>query len=1398
MRLKLPVLECQLNLYSFLLSAMLMMLSPSLSFASSNNLYFDHFSIKEGLSQSSASCVLQDSNGFLWIGTQSGLNRYDGYQFKHYKYSEHPASLSGNWVTACLEDKQGRLWFGTAASGLNRFEPNTESFTHFKHEKDNTNSLRDNRIWSLLEDHQGQLWIGTEAGGVSRLNLARTEFTHFTHDKDKTSSISPGMVRTLHQDKRGRLWLGTYSGLNLFTPKTEDFIHYQHQPANPNSITKGSIWSLADDNQGNLWIGTLTGLDRFNPQKGTFTHFQHDPNKSNSLSHNWVFSLYASNDNKLWIGTYGKGLSVYDLSEGSFTHYKNSETDTNSLSSNYILSMHSDQYGHLWIGTDGGGINRMIPSRSLFNHHQYSKLHPKGLSDNFVRSLLQDSQGQLWVGTRTGGLNRSIPGTKNFEHYQHDPSNSSSLSNKYVFALHEDSQGNIWIGTYGGGLNQFNPKQKNFTRYQHNPKIKNGLTSNYLYVIKSEKNGKLWIGSNKGLDLFDPSDGSVTNYHHQPDKADSLSQNTVISLLYDRQGRLWVGTRGGLNRLDPGAKGFIRYQENSQSKVAISSNIILSLHEDKNGSMWIGTMRGLNHFNTDTQTFTHYNETHGLASDHISGILEDNSGHLWLSTSHGLSKFNIQNKTFKNYLPEDGLQGNSFLPGSAFKSPQGELFFGGSNGFNHFFPQQLKPDPVAPTVILTDFLLFNQSVPIKMPDREYLTKQTQYQLESSISTTKELTLTHNENLFSFEFTGLNLVSPQRNQYAYKLEGFDQQWIYTDYKKRYATYTNIPAGSYQLRVRASNKDGLWTPKEARLKLIILPPPWKSWWAYTLYFIVSSGILLTVIWLIYHRKIAEKDKQAALIIAETKDKLIGNVSHEFRTPLTLILGPLNKLIKNATSINERKSLKLIQRNGYRLLDMVDQMLDLTQLQSNDSIKFKYQELKTVINFIYQSFLPLAEEKNIQITIIDKSQKPLWVYMFPDAVEKLFVNIISNAFKYTQAGGQITITISNANLSSKGIQQAEISIKDTGVGISPKELENIFKRFSRVESSSHHIQGTGIGLTLVKEILSRHDGHITVESKLNVGSEFIIQLPLVENLKSQKLLINEDMQELTTPQTLRSANDDGNEEKDIITANNNLKLKKSLLIIEDNTEMRRYLKSILSQQYDCSCAENGEEGIMITQAQYPDIIVCDVMMPLLDGFAVVEAIRNNMATSHIPILLLSAKNDRESKLHGLNLLADDYLTKPFDEQELLTRVNNLLHIRTLVRRSLTQQVTDSEKSLFETNDALSEKDTLFVNNLQTVMAANYAEVNFSTEDLAQSLHIGVRSLQVKMKALFDLSPMDYLRMYRLQQAKQLLANTDISIGLIAEQVGFNSQSYFSRCFKAINQLSPKQFRQQLENSN
>ncbi len=1223
--------------------------------ASAPSIRFERLSLEDGLPQATVTRVLADSTGFIWVGTYDGLARYDGYNFKIFQYNaDNPTSLSSNAILAITEGSQGYIWVGTL-NGLNRFDPKTETFKRYLFDEKNLNSLNDDIIYTITEDNQGILWIGTRNGGLNRFDPQLETFTHFKFDASNPNSLSSNGVFAIHQDSQGILWLGTRAGLDKFNPRSKAFKHYQLNSNDPENLSKYSVRAITEDFAGNLWVGTLGGgLNSFNPKTETFTAYRHKDNEPNSLSSDNINAIEVDNQGEIWIGFESSGLDRFDKTTETFAHYRYQVDNPNSLSGDTIETISKDNQGNLWVGTHGGGLNYFNPKTQVFNHYRSDINNSNSLRANLVYAIAEDRQGNLWLGVNSGGLTRFDPKTKSFSHYLFNTNDANNFQNDIdnAFAITEDSKGQLWLRTLDRGLMRFNPETNKFTQYKYKTSNANSSIHKRTSAITEDGQGNFWIGTlGEGLHHFNPKTNINVQYHPQKSNNNSILDDIVYVLTKDSQGNLWVGSALGLNHFNPKTKQFTHYRHEDHNPNSFSGGVINAIKEDSQGDIWIGTDLGLNHFNSKTKQFTYYNKKHGLPNDYIYAIEEDNHGFLWMSSNHGLSRFNPKTKTFKNYDVTDGLQNNEFNTGASFKSKNGELFFGGINGFNRFFPEQIKDDLQVPVVVITEMLLLNQPVAIAQSNTKAKTKssniinsdkKTDFTLTQAIHLTKEITLSHLDNIVAFEFSALHFANAKKNRYAYKLEGFDNDWITTDYKNRRATYTNLADGDYLLRVKASNASGVWNEEGVSLKITVLPALWHTWWAYTLYFILS--LILVALLVREQRKKAQFERglikqlehkvaeQTASIKEESKKvikankvkaQFLTNMSHEIRTPLTSIIGQTEAILHGDID-NSPDEIKVIHNNSLHLLSLVNDTLDLSKIEVN---KFELEimplDLTQILLDLKNIFTEQAASKGLNFTIHHTLPAPFMINIDGLRLKQILINLCSNAIKFTEKG-DVSIELSTQYY--RHINELIFTVKDTGIGMNEEQLSRVFDAFTQADTSiSRRFGGSGLGLSLSEKLAHFMGGIIDVESKPNQGSIFTLILPFTP---TSSTTITKEFKPIEHTYS------------------------GTILLAEDHDDNRHLVTRLLTRLgFDVFTAVNGYEVIESYLRNKPDLILLDIQMPEMDGIEAVKILRDKGC--EVPIIALTANARAKELEQYLAIGFDDFQTKPFERQSFIEKI-------------------------------------------------------------------------------------------------------------------------------------------------
>ena len=1415
--------------YTLFLSCVFFMVPISNSLAGTTpSLRFEKPKVDGEVFDEATRDMIIDQKGFLWLSTNNGLVRYDGYTLKRFQHDPNNLySISGNRARAILEDSNGHLWIGTFGAGLNHFNPETEVFSHFLFDK-----FKEASIVHLYEDKLGNIWLSTVKHGLFKFEPKSGNYTHYLNIDDEPGSIANNTVLQVVEDPIGNLWVATNNGLDYFDQEKQVFMHYRSKDNDTTSLSNNMVNTIYYDHSGKLWVGTHRGLNLFNPLTNNFQrYFPDEKNTYQRTDENSIKAIHEDLSGVFWVGTLDGGLKVFDPKKSTFISHRYKENDPHSLLSNRISrqGIIEDRSGLLWIRTDSG-INQLNLLANRFTNYRHDENNPASLSDNRIQGIYEDSDEQLWVGTNDSGLNLFEEENNQFIKYRFKPEDSKSISSDRILSVLVDRDKTLWVGT-NKGLNRREKNQQGFTRYRFDPV--NLIGDDRIVGLLEDHQGLIWIATSNGLRQYDKSKNSFKLFSHNPEVADSLVSQSITFIYEDLSQRLWIGTASGLDLYHPDTDKFTHFKHDPQSNSSLSKNAIRFIHQSKDGYFWIGfTNGGFDRVDFKTLKFKYYGKEDGLASEFTRQIVEDENGYFWFTTDVGISRFDAQEELFENFFPEDGALGKFGYWSSATKRSNGELVFGSFNGLVSLdpdnFPRGLSATSSHPQVNLTEFLVFNRNAPLlsnssltKENSKEERGQNKSFYLKKSISHSQEIVLSHNESIFSFEFSALDFLVPNKIQYAYQLIGVDKDWVNTSANKRFATYMNIPAGEYQFKVKASNKNGVWSDYTRTLKVIILPPLWLTWWAKLIYVLFSLIVLVSFYYfrtsslrkraLTLEKKVEQRtqelileksaveqrtkelaqEKQVVEQLLSQKMEEFANVSHEFRTPLTLILGPVESILKSKVSGVTKTKLGVIKRNGFRLLRMVDQLLHMEEFKVKRALTQTPHNIKSIIEVIVQSFKPLMESKNIQLETGQVDD--IWSLYTPDAFEKILLNLISNAFKYTPVNGRITVSAIRQNE-----HQFILTVADTGIGIAKEQQTKIFERYQRVQNeNSERITGSGIGLALVKELVEAHSGQVKLDSELGKGSIFQVlinhETENLNNLKNANQYINTEMVNLELESLIKQSSEDINQYPIKVSKTAN-KHEPVILVIEDNPDMRGYISSILSSTYRIIMAVDGIQGVELAVKEVPDFIISDVMMPGRNGFEVSRLLKLNNITSHIPIILLTAKNDKQSRIRGWKENIDDYLSKPFDADELLIRISNLLSIRKLLQQRFIQQLQSHNEVSQEKNVTEDENETsteqAFLQKFDLLISEQINNQNLRIVTIASAMHMTERQLFRKFKALLNTTPADYLRNRRLEKAINLI-NQGINIGEVAYLVGFSSHSNFNRCFKARYGKTPTGYR-------
>lgn len=1317
---------------------------------------FSYISINEGLSQSTVFSIDQDKRGNMWFATYDGVNKYDGYAFTVYQHNEDdPNSIANDISRIVKTDSQGRVWIGTR-DGLSRYDEEKDIFQNFFYEK-NGKHLQVNGIEEISPE---QLLISTPEGLIM-FDIKESKF----RDDSFSTAMHKTIASTLYRQD-DQIYIGTSTdGLYTYSITQKTF-----EKVIPILGTK-QIQAILQQSPTRIWVATEgAGLFLINPKTKEIKNYLHSPSNPKSISSNYIRSLAMDSQNRLWIGTFND-LNIYHEGTDSFASYSSNPVENGSLSQRSVRSIFMDSQGGMWLGTYFGGLNYYHPIRNRFKNIRNIP-YKNSLSDNVVSCIVEDKDKNLWIGTNDGGLNLYNPITQRFTSYtlQEDESARGIGSNNIKAVYVDEKKSLVYIGTHAGGLSILH---RNSGQVENFNQRNSQLVNENVYAILPDGEGNLWLGTLSALVRFNPEQRSFTTIEKEKDGTPVVSKQ-ITTLFRDSHKRLWIGGEEGLSVFKQEG---LDIQKASILPVSNVTKLFTNcIYEASNGVIWVGTREGFYCFNEKDKQIKRYNTTNGLPNNVVYGILEDSFGRLWLSTNRGISCFNPETEKFRNFTESDGLQSNQFNTASYCRTSVGQMYFGGINGITTFRPELLLDNPYTPPVVITKLQLFNKVV---RPDDEtgILTK--------NISETKSITLKSWQTAFSIEFVVSNYISGQHNTFAYKLEGYDKEWYYlTD--SRTVSYSNLAQGTYQFLVKAANSDGKWNPIPTALEIIVLPIWYKTWWALLIFFATFAGFITFVFRFFWMRKsmeaqleIERRDKEHQEEINQMKMRFFINISHELRTPLTLILTPLQEIINKISDRWTRNQLEYIQRNANRLLHLVNQLMDYRRAELGVfELKAKKGNAHQLIQDNFLFYDKLARHKKITYTLHSELEDKE-VLFDANYLELIVNNLLSNAFKYTESGQSITVTLKEEN------GWLLLQVSDTGIGIPINKQGKIFERFYQIESE--HV-GSGIGLSLVQRLIELHHGRIELDSEENKGSTFSVYLP--QDLSVYK------------PSELAS-NNEQNEEEQVYSTNSKAmyfidtekvenesvesgdKKRGTILIVEDNNEIRRYLNNGLADLFNTLEAGNGEEALEKLKDNEVDVIVTDVMMPVMDGIKLCKNVKQNIRTCHIPVIILSAKTDIKDQMEGLQMGADDYIPKPFSLAILTTKIQNMMRTR---RRMLDKYAksleVEPEKITFNA------MDEALLKRAMAIVEKNMDNIEFSTDEFAREMNMSRSNLHLKLKAITGESTIDFIRKIRFNEAAKLLKDGRYTVAEVSTMVGFNTPSYFATSFKKYFGCLPTEY--------
>lgn len=1330
--------------------------------AQSDYIHFQHIGVNEGLSQSTVLGITQDKQGNLWIATHDGLNKFNGSDFTIYRNNTWESrSIAGNVIHTCLNDSRNRIWAGTNV-GLSLYDPTDESFSNFIcKQQEKMLGIRE-----IVEIDEHRLLVVPSKG--SKLQIFHTNTRQFG-DEPLHSQLTSVIPTTINRQDSS-IYIGSYQGIYVYSILNNTIRHIT-SPALENT----QILTILQQGNKALWVGTEgKGLFRIDLNNNKTIHFFHSPGQKNGISSNYVRSLAFDSQNRLWIGT-SQALDIYDDKSGTFSNHTSNLQEHGSLSQTSVRSIFMDSQGGMWIGTFYGGLNYYHLLRNRFQNIQ-STLQSNSLNNNTIGCLYEDENQNLWIGTNNGGVNCYDPHSQSFTHY----TQKQGLRANDIKSLYIDKENDlVYIGTHSGGLNILHRKSGRIkTAYE-------GSSKN-IYDIEPTEDGRLWMAGATVLKCFDPRLNKSTNLRLSAD-GKPLPQETFRNFLRDSKRRLWIG----------GSKGMAIYTENKGELTVctllpadspLNRVAVNHVFEAKNGIFWIGTSNGIYSFDEQTKNVKQYTTDQGLPNNTVHCILEDASGRLWLSTNKGISCLNPENETFRNYNSKDGLASDEFIDNAGCRGSNGKMYFGSINGIVVFHPDRMLDNQYIPPVIITRLKLFNEVV--HAGDNTGI-------LEKNISETKYITLSAGQSMFSLDFAAPNYISSGQNTYAYMLQGFDSDWRYTT-NQRTVSYSNLPHGTYHFLVKAANNDGKWNETPTKLTITMLPVWYKTWWATLLYMLFFIAVFYAIFRYFWMRKTMEAqlqmeriDKERQQEVNEMKLRFFINISHELRTPLTLILAPLQEVMPKINDLWIQKQLEYVHRNTNRLLHLVNQLMDYRRAELGVfHLKVKPCSIHQTIEKVIFFYSRMAQQRQIEYTF-NSELKDRNILCDPNYIELIANNLISNAFKYTGNGKSITINLKEEN------NLLLLQVKDTGHGISTDKQKKIFERF--YQADSEHF-GSGIGLSLVQRLVDLHHGEIKLESEKGKGSEFTVILPTdlsaytQEEIAENQKNTDEQQNYTTNEQTMYLIGAENNEHS-AVTAEEQIdsvqhvtdkeQHKETILLVEDNVDIQQYLSEELGKIYHILQASNGEEALTLIKGREIDLILTDVMMPVLDGIQMCKRIKQNINTCHIPIIMLSAKTDIKEQLEGLQIGADDYIPKPFSMEIVKAKIKNLFLTRYRAIKHYNNSIEIEPEQMH-----LHPLDEEFLNRAVAIMEKYMDDIEFTTEKFARELCMSRSSLHVKMKALTGETTNDFIRKIRFNRAGQLLKEGRYTVSEVSLMVGFSTPAYFTNCFKKFFGCLPSEY--------
>ena len=1341
------------------------------------DILFNRLDVNSGLASNEVSCIYKDKKGFMWFGSSSGLNRFDGYEFRTFRHNVDDAPFSEEYITKITETEDGNLWITYQDSKISIYNPHRNTFITL----DDASRLLGipANISEVFQDKDFRLLYATGNNELFRYDFSTQESVRLPVDPEE------GPICDIYQKEEAVYAIhssGTIEKINR-----QDKRVFKEKQLNIDCKAKRFMLFVDSDNE--IWVyldpESYDGLFRFDPSNGQWTHYT--TSTPLPLSSSLIRGITEDNNHVIWIATDHGGLNLLDKKTETIRYLKNNPFDIRSISQNSVISLHKDDTGIIWAGTYKEGVNYYHPSIFKFGCIRYPIMEAEDAEINDCNCVLEDRDGNLWIGTNGNGLLHYNRTTRQYRKYQHNPKDPNSLSSNVVICLTNDAEGNLWVGTYVGGLDCFDGQR--FRHYHPQPEKLGELSNNSIYSLYADESNQLWIGTlGGGLDCLDLKTGTWGHYQAS-DARNPLLSNYIYSLSKGKTNEIFIGTSLGVNILDT-KTGTVSVFKGTNNKQLFTDKAINTVYRDSRNLMWIGSNNGLSIYDASQNKLYHLDKTSGLPDNDIMSIQEDENAVLWLGSKNGLlqiipqtDKDNTYHFNCTTYYESEGVQGRVFNRNSICRTTAGELIFGGTNGLTLFTPSLIKYNYNIPQIAITGFYIQNDQI---LPGKELNGKLI---LQEDISYSNELALQYDERSFSMTVSAFSYFLPEKNRFSFIMEGFDKKWTHIDAGNRTITYTNLSPGTYTFMLKAENNDGVWSKEPVKLLITILPPFWATNWAILCYIILgiflAYGIIRFIIHLQKKKFAAEQERLLGNQLHEMDEmklRFFTNVSHEFRTPLSLIITPIEKLMKSETNPETQKILKLIYQNATQLLQLVNQLLDFRKIDVQGiKLLLSSGDIVLFVRNITYSFKELSERKNIRFSY-STTFPSLMMKFDTDKVFKIVSNLLSNAFKFTPEGGEIAVTLS-LQQGEEGKNSLLIQITDTGIGIEADKQDLIFNRFYQIpaEEGANPIIGTGIGLHLCREFVKLHNGTISVKSEPGKGSTFTVCLP-VELPEIHEIISSPDAE----------GNKENEPEKPVLsageTAENTLPDNRPvLLIVDDNPDFREFMKLSLKDTYHILTAADGEQAWNSILEGLPDMVVSDVMMPITDGIVLCKRIKQDIRTSHIPVILLTAKSAEESKLTGLEAGADDYIGKPFNMDMLILKIQHLIEIKNRMQKQFMQA---AQSGIQLADIPISSLDEQLMRKAISYIEEQIANPELSVERLSREMGMSRVNFYKKTSSITGKTPVELIRTIRMKRAAQLLEKSQMRINEVAFEVGFNDIKLFRKYFKDEFGVLPSDF--------